>query len=120
GRNHRMGLFDAVLIKDNHLAGLLGHGTPLAESVRQARAAVGDQIIVEAEVETIEQLCEALTAQPNVILLDNMKADMLRQAVAIRNITAPTVRLEASGGITLGNLKEVAQTGVDCVSVGAL
>lgn len=120
GRNHRMGLFDAVMIKDNHLAGLRHHGTPLAEAVRQARAAVGHKAIVEVEVESLEQLREALTAQPDVILLDNMKVDMLRQAVEIRNQTAPQTRLEASGGITLATLKEVARTGVDCVSVGAL
>lgn len=120
GHNHRMGLFDAVMIKDNHLAGLRHHGTPLAEAVKQARAAVGPQVVVEVEVESIEQLRQALTAQPDVILLDNMKTDMLRHAAEIRNITAPKTRLEASGGITLSTLKDVANTGVDCVSVGAL
>ncbi|MFT3882028.1 MAG: carboxylating nicotinate-nucleotide diphosphorylase [Gemmatales bacterium] len=120
GHNHRMGLFDAVMIKDNHLAGLRHHGTPLAEAVRQARAVVGHKVIVEVEVESLEQLKEALTAHPDVILLDNMKVDMLRQAVDIRNRTALQTRLEASGGITLTTLKEVARTGVDCVSVGAL
>jgi nicotinate-nucleotide pyrophosphorylase (carboxylating) len=120
GHNHRMGLFDAVMIKDNHLAGLRHHGTPLAEAVRQARAAVGNKIIVEVEVESLEQLKEALTANPDVILLDNMNVVLLRQAVDIRNRTASHVRLEASGGITLSTLREVARTGVDCVSVGAL
>lgn len=120
GQNHRMGLFDAIMIKDNHLAGLRHHGTPLAEAVKQARAAVGHKVIVEVEVESIEQLNEALAAHPDVILLDNMKVDMLRQAVVIRNRTASQTRLEASGGITLATLREVARAGVDCVSVGAL
>ncbi len=120
GHNHRMGLYDAVMIKDNHLAGLRHHGTPLAEAVRQARSAVGHSVVVEVEVESLEQLREALTAQPDVILLDNMQVEMLRQSVEIRNRTAPQVRLEASGGVTLLTLKDVARTGVDCVSVGAL
>lgn len=120
GHNHRMGLFDAVMIKDNHLAGLRLHGTPLAEAVRQARAAVGYKVIVEVEVESLEQLKEALSAHPDVVLLDNMNVELLRQAVDIRNRTASQVRLEASGGITVTTLKEVARTGVDCVSVGAL
>jgi nicotinate-nucleotide pyrophosphorylase (carboxylating) len=72
------------------------------------------------EVESLEQLGEALAAHPDVILLDNMKVEMLRQSVDTRNRTAPQVRLEASGGITLVTLKDVARTGVDCVSVGAL
>lgn len=120
GHNHRMGLFDAVMIKDNHLAGLRHHGTPLAEAVKQARAAVGHKVIVEVEVESLEQLKEALTAHPDVILLDNMKIVMLRQAVEIRNRAASHTRLEASGGITMNTLSDVALTGVDCVSVGAL
>jgi len=120
GQNHRMGLYDAVMIKDNHLAGLRHHGTPLAEAVRQARSAVGQNVVVEVEVDSLEQLQEALPAQPDVVLLDNMKVEMLHRAVEIRNRTAPQVRLEASGGITLLTLKEVAETGVDCVSVGAL
>lgn len=120
GHNHRMGLFDAVMIKDNHLAGLRHHGTPLAEAVSQARTAVGHRVIVEVEVESLDQLKEALTAHPDVILLDNMNVDLLRQAVDIRNRTASQTRLEASGGITLTTLRDVARTGVDCVSVGAL
>lgn len=120
GQNHRMGLYDAVMIKDNHLAGLRHHGTPLAEAVRQARATVGHNVVVEVEVESLEQLREALTAQPDVVLLDNMNVEMLRQSVELRNQIAPRVRLEASGGITLQTLKDVARTGVDCVSVGAL
>jgi nicotinate-nucleotide pyrophosphorylase (carboxylating) len=120
GHNHRMGLFDAVMIKDNHLAGLRHEGTPLAAAVRLARSKVGSNIIIEVEVDSLEQLMEALGAQPDVVLLDNMSVETLREAVQLRNNLAPTVRLEASGGITLGNLRQVALTGVDCVSVGAL
>lgn len=120
GHNHRMGLFDAVMIKDNHLAGLRHHGTPLSQAVIQARAAVAAKVIVEVEVETLEQLREALTVQPDVVLLDNMKPEMLTKAVEIRNRQAPQVRLEASGGITLSTLNSIAQTGVDYVSIGAL
>lgn len=120
GRNHRMGLYDAVMIKDNHLAGLRHHGTPLAEAVRQARSTVEPGIMVEVEVENIDQMEEALTVHPDVILLDNMKLDMMRAAVELRNRKAPETKLEASGGITLSTLKEVARTGVDYVSVGAL
>lgn len=120
GHNHRMGLYDAVMIKDNHLAGLRHHGTPLATAVRQARAAVGAQVIVEVEVETLEQLQEALTAQPDIVLLDNMNPELLSRCVVLRNREASGVRLEASGGVTLQTIKAIADTGVDCVSIGAL
>lgn len=120
GNNHRMGLFDAVLIKDNHLAGLRKHGTPLAESITKARAFVKEGILIEIEVESLEQLVEALTAKPDVVMLDNMNLEMLRQAVTTRNAIAPSVRLEASGGINLETIQAVAGTGVEFISVGAL
>jgi nicotinate-nucleotide pyrophosphorylase (carboxylating) len=120
GTNHRVGLYDAVMIKDNHLAGLREHGTPLAEAVRRAKAQVALGTKVEVEVETLEQLREALSVDPDVVLLDNMKPDMLHKAVALRNQLKPAVRLEASGGINLQTLGGVARTGVDYVSVGAL
>jgi nicotinate-nucleotide pyrophosphorylase (carboxylating) len=120
GTNHRVGLFDAVMIKDNHLAGLREHGTPLAEAVRQAKAKVARGTKVEVEVETLDQLQEALSAHPDVVLLDNMKPEMLREAVQLRDQLVPAVKLEASGGITLQSLATVAQSGVDFVSVGAL
>ena len=118
GRNHRAGLFDAVLIKDNHLAqARLSPG----EAVRQARRHAGaSPLLVEVEVDTLEQLAEALPAGPNIVLLDNMPPATLRRAVALRNQEAPAVQLEASGGVTLDTIREIAETGVDRISVGAL
>lgn len=120
GTNHRIGLFDAVMIKDNHLAGLREHQTPLSEAVRLANEAWKGKAKVEVEVDSIVQLKEALSALPDIILLDNMKPAMLKEAVALRNQLQPTVKLEASGGINLQTVAEVAATGVDFVSVGAL
>ena len=120
GTNHRMSLSDAVMIKDNHLAGLRQQGTPLAEAIKQAKAKVPPDMKVEVEVENLDQLREALKEKPDMVLLDNMKLEMLQQAVALRNQLQPKVKLEASGGITLQTLAAVAQTGVDYVSVGAL
>jgi nicotinate-nucleotide pyrophosphorylase (carboxylating) len=124
-RNHRLGLFDAVLIKDNHLA--FAGALPPAEAVRRARqhlaehgdAAVRDAI-VEIEVDTLEQLAEVLPAGPDIVLLDNMSIPQLKEAVALRNAVAPTVELEASGGIQWGTLRAVAETGIDRISAGAL
>lgn len=120
GTNHRIGLYDAVMIKDNHLAGLREHGTPIAEAVRRARDYVKGLKKVEVEVDSLAQLTEALTERPDIVLLDNMPVAMLREAVVMRNEQAPAVRLEASGGITLKTVRAVAETGVDCISVGAL
>ncbi|MHC4398075.1 MAG: carboxylating nicotinate-nucleotide diphosphorylase [Planctomycetota bacterium] len=134
GRNHRTGLFDAVLIKDNHLA--LGAGgradapvgyTP-AEAIARARRfierrasqAEPSQVVVEIEVDTLEQLDEVLTAGPDLVLLDNFSLAELREAVGRRNARAPSVELEASGGVTLETAGPIAQTGVDRISVGAL
>lgn len=120
GTNHRIGLFDAVMIKDNHLAGLREHQTPLSEAVRLANEAWKGKAKVEVEVDSIAQLKEAFSAKPDIILLDNMKPAMLKEAVALRNQLQPMVMLEASGGINLQTVAEVAATGVDFVSVGAL
>ncbi len=120
GTNHRIGLFDAVMIKDNHLAGLREHQTPLSEAVRLANEAWKGKVKVEVEVDSIVQLKEALAALPDIILLDNMKPAMLKEAVVLRNQLQPTVKLEASGGVNLQTVAEVAATGVDFVSVGAL
>jgi nicotinate-nucleotide pyrophosphorylase (carboxylating) len=118
GRNHRMGLYDAILIKENHamLAGGVG------EAVRHARLARPD-LAVQVECRDAEEVAEALAAGAAWILLDNMTAAELRAAVAARDAAAgegKRAELEASGGITLENVAEVAATGVDFISVGAL
>ncbi len=113
GSNHRFGLFDAVMIKDNHLA-LVG---TVGEAVARARAAVGHTVRIEVEVETLEQLAAALEAGADIVLLDNMDLSTLARAVAMARGRAVT---EASGGITLENVRAVAETGVDVISVGAL
>jgi nicotinate-nucleotide pyrophosphorylase (carboxylating) len=132
GWNHRAGLFAAVLIKDNHLAigcppGTSGAGRySIAEAVLRARRYVAQQgpaaadMIVEAEVDTLEQLQEILPASPDLVLLDNMGPERLRQAVALRDTAYPHVELEASGGINLQCVREIAESGVDRISVGAL
>jgi nicotinate-nucleotide pyrophosphorylase (carboxylating) len=114
-----MGLFDAVLIKDNHLA---SRGDPLdvASAVTAARAAVDADMTVQVEVDTLEQLANALDALPDMVLLDNMTTEQLARAVEIRNQQSPAVLLEASGGITLESLAEVAAAGVDRISLGTL
>jgi len=113
GRNHRMGLWDAILIKENHIAAAGGIRPALAAAARLARQALWIQI----EVETLDQLREAVTAGATLVLLDNMTPDQMREAVAW---TAGRAQLEASGGITLDNVRGIAETGVDRISIGAL
>jgi nicotinate-nucleotide pyrophosphorylase (carboxylating) len=120
GHNHRMGLFDGVLIKDNHLAALGPPTSSITEAVRLARDRHGTRVPLEIEVDNLAQLDVALQAMPDIILLDNMGPADLREAVRRRNAVAPGVLLEASGGITLAGLRDVAETGVDRISVGAL
>jgi nicotinate-nucleotide pyrophosphorylase (carboxylating) len=120
GHNHRMGLRDGVLIKDNHLAALGTATDTVALAVRLAREKHGVAIPLEVEVDTLEQLDVALAARPDVVLLDNMSADNMREAVRRRNAVAPGVQLEASGGITLSTLRDKAESGVDRISAGAL
>lgn len=109
-RNHRMGLYDAILIKDNHIAVCGG----VAEAVRRAKAA---GVPVEVECDTLEQATEAVEAGADIILLDNMPPDVLRRAVSL---VAGRARLEASGGVTLDTIRAIAETGVDYVSVGRI
>jgi nicotinate-nucleotide pyrophosphorylase (carboxylating) len=125
GHNHRMGLYDGILIKDNHLAfalpkfrcGIVG----LIENARkESRVLLEGKFPVEIEVETFEQLGDALAGRPDIILLDNMPLEMMRESVRRRNQTAPGVLLEASGGVTLQTVRAIAETGVDRISVGAL
>ncbi len=113
GRNHRFGLFDGVLIKDNHIIAAGG----ITAAVSAARQVAAHTLRVEVEVETLDQLDEALAAGADALLLDNMSPELLRQAVASAAGRAWT---EASGGITLDTVAAVAQTGVDAISVGAL
>lgn len=126
GWNHRTGLYDAVLIKDNHLAAGATRFSP-GEGVTKARAFLAQQLgragelpPVEIEVDTLEQLADVLPAGPDIVLLDNMSLAQLRQGVDLRNRTAPTVVLEASGGVNLDTVTGIAATGVDRISVGAL
>lgn len=117
GANHRFCLADAVLIKDNHLAVLATQGIDLATAVRRARLAVGPTVRVEVEVESVEDARRAAEAGADIVMLDNMDLETLRQAVAAIDGRA---RSEASGGITLETVRAVAETGVDFISVGAL
>jgi nicotinate-nucleotide pyrophosphorylase (carboxylating) len=129
GHNHRTGLFDAILIKDNHLA--LGGElavTPV-EAVRQARQFLAEnfpegderrEMIVEVEVDSLLQLEQVLTARPDIVLLDNMSVEQLRRAAILRDAEAPDVQLEASGGVSLETVAAIAATGVDRISAGAL
>lgn len=117
GTNHRTGLYDLVLIKDNHLAALAGASpNPIAAAVQRARHA-WPQLKVEVEADTLEQVEQAAEAGADFILLDNMPPDQLREAVRRVRGRAQT---EASGGIRLETLRAVAETGVDFISVGAI
>jgi len=117
GMNHRFGLFDGILIKDNHLAALRDEPPNAIEAaVRRARARF-PQLAVEVEADTLEQAEQAARAGADVILLDNMPVDVLRAAVRLVHGRAKT---EASGGINLSNVRAIAETGVDFISVGAL
>jgi len=127
GNNHRVGLYDAILIKDNHLAlGRQGNApfSP-AEAVLRAKEFLRQRAsmelpLVEIEVDTLEQLREVLLSEPDIVLLDNMSLAQIAEAVQIRNMVQPEVQLEASGGITLETVRPIAATGVERISVGAL
>ncbi|MGQ9512086.1 carboxylating nicotinate-nucleotide diphosphorylase [Thermodesulfitimonas sp.] len=113
GRNHRFGLFDGVLIKDNHIRAAGG----IREAVTRVRARAPYTLKVEVEVQSLDEVEEALAAGADIIMLDNMPVAMMREAV--RRIGGRAL-VEASGGITEENIREVAVTGVDFISVGAL
>lgn len=113
GTNHRFGLYDGVLIKDNHIAAVGG----VREAVRRARQHVAHVLKVEVEVETLQDLEVALEAGADVVLLDNLSLEDLKAAVAL---TAGRCLLEASGGVTLDRVRAIAETGVDYISCGAL
>lgn len=122
GKTHRMGLYDAVLIKDNHLAGtpLEQLAAKLTESAEHARKTVAGLKFVMVEVDTLDQFSQVIKAPIDIALLDNMPLSTLTQAVAMRNQQAPHIKLEASGGVNLNTVGHIAQTGVDRISVGAL
>jgi nicotinate-nucleotide pyrophosphorylase (carboxylating) len=115
GENHRMGLGDAALVKDNHVAAAGG----VAGAVRAVRAAARPGLVIEVECDSVAQVREALEAGARFILLDNMRVPTLREAVAVAR-AYDGVRLEASGRLRLANAREVASTGVDYLAVGAL
>ena len=117
GKNHRMNLADGILIKDNHLAALGGQGLQIKEIVARARRNSPRQLTVEVEVATVSEALEAVEAGADVIMLDNMNLEDMRQAV---ELIAGRALIEASGGITLDNVRAVAETGVDFISIGAL
>lgn len=119
GRNHRMGLDDGVLIKDNHIA--LAGG--IAEAVSRAREAVGHLHKIEVETASIEQVHQALKANADIIMLDNMTPEQVQACVAVVKASAADERralTEASGGITLENVRAYAEAGVDLISIGAI
>ena len=128
--NHRIGLYDAILIKDNHLAFAAAHSdNPIETAVSRARTWIasnaarlphGVETIVQIEVDRIEQLQKALALPVDIILLDNMSIDLLKQAVKLRDATNRNIQLEASGGVNLNTVRQIAGTGVDRISAGAL
>jgi nicotinate-nucleotide pyrophosphorylase (carboxylating) len=112
-QNHRLGLYDMVLIKDNHIAAAGG----ISQAIERVRRTASKELAIEVEVTSLSQLEEALAGEPDRIMLDNMTLGEMRRAV---DLAAGRVELEASGNVTLENLAEMAATGVDFVSVGAL
>lgn len=117
GLNHRQNLGDGILIKDNHIQALQGQGVNISDLIRKAQNKASHTIKIEVEVENIQQAEEALEAGVEILLLDNMSTESMKEAVALCKGRAIT---EASGGITLSRVKEVASTGVNLISIGAL
>jgi nicotinate-nucleotide pyrophosphorylase (carboxylating) len=117
GRNHRFGLFDLVLVKDNHLTALRGaRPNPITVAVQRARARF-PKLQIEVEADTLNQVAQAAAAGADIVLLDNMSVPQLRAAV---RLVAGRAKTEASGGVSLATVRQIAQTGVDFISVGAL
>ncbi|CAM4486866.1 carboxylating nicotinate-nucleotide diphosphorylase [Paenibacillus tarimensis] len=116
GANHRFGLYDAVMIKDNHIKGAGG----ITAAVAAARARIPHTMTIEVETESLEQVQEALQAGADIIMLDNMPLERMSEACRIIRASAPHVRIEASGGVRFDTIRKIAETGVDIISVGAL
>ncbi|ABL66285.1 carboxylating nicotinate-nucleotide diphosphorylase [Chlorobium phaeobacteroides] len=119
GRNHRFGLFDMMLIKDNHIDASGGVANALRKA-RQYRKKHGLAVKIETEVRSIDELREALSCKPDIVLLDNFGIDLLSDAVAFSKENYPMVILEASGNVGLHNVAQIAETGVDYISIGEL
>ncbi len=117
GHNHRFSLSDGILIKDNHLAMLSAQGIPFLKAVQQLRQNIPEGMRIQIEVENLQDLEQAIDAGADALLLDNMTVDMLKKAVQIINKRA---FIEASGGIRLHNIAQIAASGVDAISIGAL
>ena len=117
GSNHRFGLYDAILVKENHILAAGSIAAAMAEAKQLAEASDGRCKFIQIEVETLNELNQALAAGAKMILLDNMSLDQLRQAVAI---TAGNAVLEASGNVSLETVRAIAETGVDRISIGGL
>jgi nicotinate-nucleotide pyrophosphorylase (carboxylating) len=115
GHNHRMGLFDGILIKENHIMAAGSIGNAVAEAQQAAR-----KVPVEVEVENLDELRQAMAARADIALLDNFPLPLLREAVALNAAGAHPLKLEASGGITRETIREIAETGVDFISVGEI
>lgn len=116
GHNHRFGLYDAVMIKDNHIKASGG----ITQAVGRAREAIPHTMKIEVETESLAQVREALEAGADIIMLDNMPADAMKEAVQWIKKQAPHVIVEASGGVNLQTVRAIAETGVDVISVGGL
>jgi nicotinate-nucleotide pyrophosphorylase (carboxylating) len=125
GCNHRFGLYDAILIKDNHIdwikeaAGASGQD-PFASAIASVRSATPPGTTIEIEVDSLEQFDRALECSPDIILVDNFGPEQVAEAVRRRNVAAPWIQLEASGGVNLLSVRALAETGVDRISIGAL
>lgn len=134
GHNHRTGLYDAILIKDNHLAlgsqlaanerftpaNAVNHTREFVRQMQQAVATPGKELLIEIELDRLDDFEAVLAAGPDIVLLDNMPLEMLRDAVARRNAAASPTQLEASGGVRLETVRAIAETGIDRISCGAL
>lgn len=116
GHNHRLGLYDAVMIKDNHIKAAGG----IRKAVAAARSAIPHTMKIEVEVESLAEVNEALEARADIVMLDNMQPADMKEAVAIIKSSSPHIIIEASGGINLNTIYDIAQTGVDVISVGGL
>ena len=117
GHNHRMNLADGVLIKDNHIKFSEINGLSISDVVNKARSKVGKSVKIEIEVDDLDQFRKVIDVRPDIILLDNMDVETMEMAVKINEGRAI---LEASGGVKINNVKSIAETGVDLISVGAL